>query len=144
MVTRLRVARVVLAALLAVSAPAWAAPLFQMSSKELGDGKMDIVVTEIERRPRLSVVEVKINARGSSVGGSMFVACSLRKLGQIRGNLHYVAKLEERPKPGQMLVGFLRDASEDPRALGPEFKDVRRPEGVLDLEQFAPLCGYMK
>ena len=78
--TRVRLIVVIVA--LVLGAPVSSAPLFQTSSKELGDGKMDIVVTEIERRPRTSVVDVKIN--------------------------------------------------------------TRRPEGVLELEQFAPLCGFLK
>ena len=138
-----RVRLVALVVLWSLTARAAAAPPFQTSSKELGDGKMDIIVTEVERRPRTSVIDVKINARGSSVGSSMFIACSLRKLAQERG-ARYIAKLEEHPKPGQMLVGFLRDATDDPATLGAEFNGVRRPEGVLDLEQFAPLCGFLK
>ena len=94
--------------LLALAVPAWTAPLFQTSSKELGDGKMD-----------------------------------LRKLARERGT-HYIAKIDEHPKPGRMLVGFLRDAGDDPAALGPEFANVRRPEGVLELDQFAPLCGFLQ
>ena len=73
----------------------------------------------------------------------MFIACSLRKLAQERGT-RYIATIDEYPKPGQMLVGFLRDTTDDPAMLGPEFKNVRRPADVLDLEQFAPLCGFLK
>ena len=138
-----RVRLIIILVALVLGAPASGAPLFQTSSKELGDGKMDIVVTEIERRPRTSVIDVTINTRGSSVGSSMFIVCSLRKLARERGTRH-IAKIEEHPKPGQMLVGFLRDATDDPALLGPEFASVRRPEGVLELEQFAPLCGFLK
>jgi hypothetical protein len=138
--TRVRLVVVAVVWLLAV--PALGAP-FRTSSKELGPGKMDIVVTEIERRPRTSVIDVQINTLGSSVGSSMFIACSLRKLAQERGT-RYIAKIDEHPKPGQMLVGFLRDATDDPAMLDPEFKNVRGPEGVLDLEQFAPVCGFLK
>jgi hypothetical protein len=126
-----------------LGATAWPATPFRTSSKELGPGKMDIVVTEIDRRPRTSVIDVKINTLGSSVGSSMFIVCSLRKLAEERGT-RYIAKIEEHPKPGQMLIGFLHDATDDPATLGPEFTNVRRPEGVLDLKQFGPVCGFLK
>jgi hypothetical protein len=34
---------------------------------------MDIVLKEVERRPRASLVEIKINSVGSSVGSSFFI-----------------------------------------------------------------------
>ena len=139
--TRLRVGAC--AAMLAMSAQAPASPLFQASSKHLGDGTMDIVLTEIERRPRTSVIDVTIHARGSSVGGSMFIACSLRELARERGGRH-IAILDGQPRPNQMLIGFLRDAGEDPSDLGAEFANVRRPQGILDLDQLAPLCRALQ
>ena len=90
--------------------------LFESDSKRLGGSKMDIVVKEIERRDRSSVVEVKIKTVGSSVGSSFFLLCSLRQLAIERGGYRYIVKIEEQPKRGQMLVGFLRSPAEGLRS----------------------------
>lgn len=118
--------------------------LFESDSKRLGDGKMDIVVREIERRTRASVLQIDIKKIGSSVDSSFFLLCSMRRLAIQRGNYRYIVKVEEQPKPGQMIVGFLREASEDPLTLGAEFQSVDQTTGVIDLEQFAPICDGMK
>ena len=114
--------------------------LYENDSKRLSGGKMDIVITEIERRPRASVVEIKINALGSSVGSSFFILCSIRQLAEARGAYRYVVKLEEQPKRNQMLIGFLRDIAEPPSIAGPEFSGLTDRQAVIDLEQFAPIC----
>jgi hypothetical protein len=120
------------------------AQLYENDSKRLGGGRMDIVFTEIERRPRASVVEIKINVVGSSVGSSFFILCSIRQLAQLRGAYRYIVKLEEQPKRNQMLIGFLRDAAEPPSAAAPEFNGLSDPRAVIDLEQFAPICDAMR
>jgi hypothetical protein len=102
---------------------------------------MDIVVTEVERRERTSVIDVKVNARGSSVGASFFILCSLRQLAKLRGSRH-IAKLDDQPKRGQMLVAFLRPG-ESPGQVAPDLQGVT-PDAVLDLEQFAEICASMK
>lgn len=117
--------------------------LFEADSKQFGSSKMDIVLKEVERRPRASVVEIKINSVGSSVGSSFFILCSVRQLAQLRGPYRYIVKLEEQPKRGQMLVGFLSDPAESPASAGPEFSLAHR-EDVIDLEQFAPVCDARK
>jgi hypothetical protein len=104
---------------------------------------MDIVLKEVERRPRASVVEIRINSVGPSVGSSFFILCSIRHLAQLRGPYRYIVKLEEHPKRGQMLVGFLGGAEESPASAGPEFVRTGR-DAVIDLEQFAPICDSMK
>ncbi|MSP39601.1 MAG: hypothetical protein EXR70_14025 [Deltaproteobacteria bacterium] len=129
--------------ILLFAAPAQA-QLFESDSKRFGEGKMDIVVKEIDRRPRSSVLQIDIKAIGSSVGSSFFLLCSIRQLARLRGNFRYIVKLEEQPKPGQMIVGFLREANEDPTVLGSEFKAVGKTESALDLDQFAPICDGMK
>jgi hypothetical protein len=105
---------------------------------------MDIVVTEVERRSRSSVIDIKITLVGSSVGSSFFMLCSIRQLTQLRGDYHYIVKLEEKPKRGQMLIGFLRDPSEDLSAIGPEFAEVDVCKAVIDLDQFAEMCALTK
>ncbi len=125
--------------LAALAAPA-RAQLFESDSKRFGDPKMDIVVRELERRPRASVLAVETRAVGSSVGASFFLLCSVRDLARVRGGYRYVVKLEERPAPRQMLVGFLRARDESPETLGAEFASLRGAEAVIDLEPFAPIC----
>ena len=56
---------VLLGVLTVTGAPAQA-QLFESDSKQLGNSKMDIVVKEVERRPRASLVEIKTNSVGSS------------------------------------------------------------------------------
>ena len=117
--------------------------LFESRSKRLDGDKMDIVVREIERRERSSVLEIIIKSVGSSVGASFFLLCSIRRLALERGNYRYVGKIEERPKRGQMIIGFLHDPKEDLSAIAPEFQDPADKAAVIDLEQFAPICAAM-
>lgn len=127
-------------ALLALAASTAHAQLFRSDSRRFGNPKMDIVLAEIERHPRTSVLAVEIRAVGSSVGSSFFIACSLRELARQRGGFRYIAKAEERPQRGQMLVGFLRSAGESPESLDPRLAG----QPAIELEQFAPICDQMK
>lgn len=101
---------------------------------------MDIVVREIERRPRASVLEVEIRRVGSSVGASFFLLCSIRRLAAARGGYRVVVKVEEHPRPGQMLVGFLAAVDEPPAQADPAFRDLVGRAQVVALEPFAPVC----
>jgi len=124
----------------ALAVPTATAQGFRSDSKRFGNPKMDIVVTEIERHPRTSIVAIEVRAVGSSVGSSFFIACSLRDLARQRGGYRHIAKAEETPRRGQMLVGFLRRADEPPESL-----DARLAgQPAFELEQFAPICEKMK
>ncbi len=129
--------------ILLLAAPA-RAQLFESDSKRLGNPKMDIVVKEIARRARSSVIQIDIKSLGSSVGSSYFLLCSIRQLARQRGNFRFIVKIEEQPKPGQMIVGFLREANEEPADLRAEFKVLSKSKDTIDLEQFAPICDAMK
>ena len=118
--------------------------LFEADSKRYGNPKMDIVVTEVERRQHSSVIDIKITVVGSSVGSSFFLLCSIRQLAQLRGGYRYIVKLEEKPKRGQMLIGFLHDPSENLSAIGPEFAEDDARKAIIDLDQFAELCALSK
>ena len=113
---------------------------FQSDSKRFGNPKMDIVVTEIERNPRSSVLNIDIKSVGSSVGSSFFLVCSLRDLARQRGGFRHIVKLEGLSGGKQMLVGFLAHAEEAPERLDARFAGQR----AIDLEQFAPICDQMK
>lgn len=113
---------------------------FRSDSKRLNNSTMDIVVTETERHPRTSVVEIQIKTIGSSVGASFFLLCSIRALAQQRGQSRYIAKVEDQPSRHHMLIGFLRSATEAPEQL-----DIRLAgQPVIDLQQFAPICDKMQ
>ncbi len=71
---------------------------FRSDSKRFGNSKMDIVITEMERQTRTSVVDIHITAIGSSVGSSFFLLCSMRDLAKERGNYRYITKAEEQPR----------------------------------------------
>lgn len=120
------------------------AQLFEADSKQYGNSKMDIVVKEVERRDRSSVMDITITKVGSSVGSSFFLLCSLRKLARPRGSYRYIVKIEEAPQRGQMLVGFLRTPDETPSAIDPAFAGLDARTAVIDLEQFAPICDLSK
>jgi len=105
---------------------------------------MDIVIREVERRPHVSVIDIKITDVGSSVGSSFFLLCSIRQLARVRGNYRYVVKVEEKPKRGQMVIGFLRDPSESVADLGPEFAAIDGRTPVIDLDEFAQICEMTK
>jgi hypothetical protein len=116
------------------------AETFRSDSKRFKNSNMDIVVTEIERHPRTSVVDIQIKAVGSSVGSSFFLLCSVRDLAQQRGHYRYIAKAEGQPHPNHMLIGFLKSATDKPEQL-----DTRlMGQQVIDLEQFAPICDKMQ
>jgi hypothetical protein len=135
---------VAIGALLALSCPgAHAQPLFESNSSRMGVGSTDISVREIERRARASVVVVEMRKIASSVGSSFFVLCSIRKLAKARGGFRYVAKLEETPGRGQMLIGFLKSADEPPANADPAFGAPGAKTQVIELEQFAPICDPM-
>lgn len=113
---------------------------FQSDSKRFGNPKMDIAITEVERNARTSVLDIQVHTVGSSVGSSFFIVCSLRDLAKQRGGFRYIVKIEEKPKRGQMLVGFLNAADEPVETVDAQFTGGR----VIDLEQFAPICDTMK
>lgn len=127
--------------LCASSAPA-SETLFQSDSKRFGNPKMDIVVAEVERRPRVSVLDIRIKAIGSSVGSSFFLLCSVRDLARQRGNFRHVSKIEK-TADGRMLIGFLQHAGEPAANLGPEFAAAGGAATEIDLEQFVPICDRM-
>ena len=129
---------------LVVGTPTAYGQVFETDSKRHGNPKMDIVLREVERRQHSSVIEITITSIGSSVGSSFFILCSVRQLAQLRGNYRYIVKLEDRPKRGQMLVGFLRDPGETLSDIDPEFAELNAREAVLDLEQFAEICDLTK
>ena len=113
---------------------------FHSDSKRLNHSTMDIVVTETERHPRTSVVEIQIKTIGSSVGSSFFLLCSVRDLAQQRGHYRYIAKMDDQPSRNHMLIGFLRNSTEAPEQL-----DTRLAgQPVIDLQQFAPICDKMQ
>jgi len=120
--------------------PPCSAGNFQSDSKRFGNSKMDIVITEVERNARTSVLDIKVNTVGSSVGSSFFIVCSLGDLAKQRGGFRYIVKIEEKPKRGQMLVGFLNAADELPETVDAQFAGAE----VIDLEQFSPICNNMK
>ena len=116
------------------------AELFRSDSKRLKNSTMDIVVTETERNPRTSVVDIQVKTVGSSVGSSFFLLCSIRDLAQQRGSYRYIAKVEDQPNRNQMLIGFLRSSTEAPAQFDPRLAGQQ----VLDLHQFAPICDRMQ
>ena len=124
--------------------PAAQGQLFESDSKSLGDGRMDIVVREVERRPRSSVVDIRITTVGSSVGSSFFILCSIRELARQRGDYRYIVKLDDQPQKRQMLVGFLRSPDDRLPEIDPAFAALGATPAVIDLDPFGEICSMMK
>ena len=112
---------------------------FRSDSKQFGNPKMDIVLTETERLARTSIVDIQITAIGSSVGSSFFLLCSLRDLARQRGSFRYIVKTERVPSYSQILVGFLNGPTDEPAELDPRLAG----QPILDLDYFAPICDKM-
>lgn len=109
-----------------------------------GRPSMDIVIREVERRPRASVLSIDTKSVGSSVGSSFFILCGVRRLAELRGGYRYAAKIETFGKQTRMLVGFLESREEKLDALGPDFRVLQSPKDVIDLEEFAPICDLIR
>jgi hypothetical protein len=129
--------------ILIVALPDARSQLFEADSKQFGSSKMDIVLKEVERRPRARWWRSGSTLSAPPSVPRFFILCSIRQLAKLRGPYRYIVKLEEQPKRNQMLVGFLGDAEESAASAGPEFSRVGR-EAIIDLEQFAPVCDSMK
>lgn len=132
--------RVLAAALAAASFSAAPQDLFLADSAKDAPGRMEIVVREVERRPRISLVNVEITKVGSSVGSSFFILCSVRQMVKARGAGPHIAKIDLAGKPSRMAVGLLARPDEPPQSLGAEFAVEGAKIDVIDLERFAPIC----
>jgi hypothetical protein len=122
---------------LLVLVPAAYGQLFEADSKRYGKSNTDIVIKEVERRPKSSVIEMKITSVGSSVGSSLTVACMLYQLAQVRGNYRYMIKIDERVRNRQqMLIGFLSNPEEKPADIDPEFAQAGGGVAVVDFDVF--------
>ncbi|MBI5086487.1 MAG: hypothetical protein HZB13_18065 [Acidobacteria bacterium] len=126
-------------------------PKFVSDSKLLGAPKtdsgnprMDLVMREVERRPAVSVLNIETNVVGSTVGSSFFLLCSVRELAKLRGDYRFIVKVEKHGRPAQWIVGFLASRNDSLEGLGPEFRHLRSPQDIIDLEQYAPICQMMK
>jgi hypothetical protein len=95
------------------------------------------------RDPRVSVPDIEIRQIGSSVGSSLFLLCSVRKLDRTRGGTGHIVKLEEHPWHEQMLIGFLKSADEPPGNADLAFAAAGSKAQVVELEQFGAICDPM-
>ena len=118
--------------------------LFLFDSKSLEPSKMDIVMREVERFPRSSLLDIEIKSIGSSVGSSFFIMCGVSRLAKVRGDYRYIVKIEYPGASYRMLVGFLNSADETQAVAGEKFAVWPSRLEVIDLTQFAPICGMMK
>ena len=99
-----------------------------------------VTVTEIERQRRHSVLGLTLGGRPPSVGGSMFIACSVLALARERG-FRYVAQLES---ADALKIGFLDSLEDDPvKVIGSEFAGLAATR-KYDAEFVAPICDLRK
>lgn len=112
--------------------------LFTANARAQGSPNVDVIVTEIERKERTSIVDVQFNY-GPSVASSVFIACSFAKLAKLRG-YRYTVQVEDFGKEGRYLVGFIPSPSKEAiAALGEEFEKHDLSQAV-DNEIFEPIC----
>jgi hypothetical protein len=97
-----------------------------------------ISVKELERLPRVSVVEVTTDGRPQSVGGSMFIGCAVVQLARER-DWRYVAQTRS---TGVMQIGGLKNLNDDPeKSLGADFANVDAKKSI-DIEKMGWLCDF--
>ena len=139
LLVRLLVSMIFACPLLLHAAPATTDTRFSATTGEIRreDGAIwSVTVTEVERAPRLSVLEIATTGRLPSVGSSLFVACSVLKLARERG-FRFVAQKDEK---GRIQLGFLDRIEDDAaKALGPAFENLA-PGRKYDAEFVAPIC----
>ena len=113
-------------------------PLFTANACAEGSQNVDVIVEEVARHQRTSVVDVHFNY-GPSVALSVFIACSFARLARLRG-YRYTVDVRDYRTPGRYLVGFIPAPTQEAiRALGPEFKK-HDPSQVTDNAMFDRIC----
>lgn len=112
--------------------------LFTANARAQGIPNVDVIVTEVERKERTSIVDVQFNY-GPSVASSVFIACSFAKLAKLRG-YRYTVQVEDFGKEGRYLIGFIPSPSKEAiTTLGSEFKKHDLSQAI-DNEMFEPIC----
>jgi hypothetical protein len=101
------------------------------------DGKTySISLKEIERLPRVSVIEITIAGRPQSVGGSITLGCMMVKLARER-DWRYLAQTSDM---GVKRIGGLEKLYDDPaKSLGDDFAGVDVKKNI-DVEKLGWLC----
>ena len=110
---------------------------FETGVQTKPDGKTwSISLTEIERLPRISVIEVKTVGRPQSVGGSIALGCMIMKLARER-DWRYVAQTSA---TGANKIGGLEKLDDDPeKNLGDDFAGIDVTKNI-DVEKLGWLC----
>ena len=118
------------------------AQLFHAESGEqkMRDGSIwTLSIKEVERLPRVSVVEIISTGRLHAISSSMFTGCTIVALARERG-WHYVAQTK---KMTLMRIGSLEKLSDDPATvLGEEFIGVNAKTN-LDIDRFGWGCDVI-
>jgi hypothetical protein len=101
------------------------------------DGKTwRISLKEIERLPRVSVIEITTTGRPQSVGGSITLGCMMVKLARER-DWRYVAQTSD---VGEKKIGGLEKMDDDPaKRLGDDFAGIDAKKNI-DVEKLGWLC----
>ncbi len=98
-----------------------------------------ISIQEIERLPRVSVVEIKTVGRPQSASGAITVGCAVVKLARER-DWHYVTQVRV---GGVVKFGALDNPDDNPeKTLGAEFANPTKQK-VADIEKFGWLCDFL-
>lgn len=101
------------------------------------DGKTySISLKEIERLPRVSVIEIKTTGRPQSVGGSITLGCMMVTLARER-DWRYLAQTSN---AGVKKIGGLEKLDDDPaKILGDDFAGIDVKKNI-DVEKLGWLC----
>jgi hypothetical protein len=101
------------------------------------DGKTwSISLIEIQRLPRVSVIEITTTGRPQSVGGSVYIGCKILELARER-DWPYVAQTAG---AGVKKIGGLEKRDDDPaKSLGDDFAGIDAKKNT-DVEKMGWLC----
>lgn len=95
-----------------------------------------ISLKEIERLPRVSVIEITTTGRPQSVGGSITLGCMMVKLARER-DWRFVAQTSD---SGVKNIGGLEKLDGDPaKILGDDFAGIDAKKNI-DIEKLGWLC----
>ncbi len=96
-------------------------------------------IKEVERLPRVSVIEIISTGRLHAISSSVFTGCTIVALAHERG-WHYVAQTK---KMTLMRIGSLEKLSDDPATvLGKEFIGVSAKTN-MDIGRFVSSCDLI-
>ena len=112
--------------------------LYYVSSKDMGIVKFDATVTEIERKPRSSLIEIP-NFNNRSAAASRWMMCAYTDLAVKRGFNYWAAFYPEK-NDNLLLIVFPNSESKNEQIYKDLSIDSEKPI-IASVEKYARFCG---